>query len=69
MGKQYDGFRANAVKQAIDRGHFVNGASKCLGLSAQSLYKWVKAVSPTKKNELEREASEVWQESSPQNGA
>lgn len=63
MSKQYDDeFRAEAVKQVIDRGYSVNDVSKRLGVSAQSLYKWVKAASPTKENELEREVSEVKRE-------
>mgnify|MGYP003144459163 CR=1 FL=1 len=63
MSKQYDDeFRAEAVKQVIDRGYSVNDVSKRLGVSAQSLYKWVKAASPTRENELEREISETKRE-------
>lgn len=63
MSKQYDDeFRAEAVKQVIDKGYSVNDVSKRLGVSAQSLYKWVKAASPTRENELEREISETKRE-------
>lgn len=47
----------SAVKQIIDRGCLINDVSERIGNSAQRLYKWVKAASPTKENELEREVA------------
>ena len=39
-------FKDEAVRQIIDRGYSVAEVSKRLGVSAHSLYKWVKAVKP-----------------------
>jgi len=36
-------FRAEAVKQIIDRGYSVQEVSRRLGVSTHSLYKWLKA--------------------------
>ena len=36
-------FRAEAVKQIVDRGYSVQEVSQRLGVSAHSLYKWLKA--------------------------
>ena len=41
-------FKDEAVRQIIDRGHSVADVSERLGVSAHSLYKWVKAVKPSK---------------------
>ena len=41
-------FKEEAVRQIVDRGYSVNEASERLGVSAHSLYKWVKAVKPDK---------------------
>ena len=41
-------FKQEAVKQVIDRGYSVSDVAKRLGVSIQSLYKWVKAVKPDK---------------------
>ena len=41
-------FKEEAVKQVIDRGYGVPDVAARLGVSAHSLYKWVKAVSPDK---------------------
>jgi transposase len=38
-------FKEEAVRQVIERGYTVADVSKRLGVSAQSLYKWVKASS------------------------
>ena len=43
-------FREEAVRQVIDRGYSVKEVSERIGVSAHSLYKWVKiakAASPT----------------------
>ena len=45
-------FKEEAIRQIIDRGHSVTEISERLGVSAHSLYKWVKAVKPDKTEEL-----------------
>ena len=44
-------FRDEAVRQIVDRGYSVTEVSERLGVSAHSLYKWVKAVKPDKTDE------------------
>ncbi|NCF62696.1 MAG: transposase [Gammaproteobacteria bacterium] len=44
-------FKDEAVRQIIDRGYSVAEVSERLGVSAHSLYKWVKAVKPDKTDE------------------
>ena len=44
-------FKDEAVRQVVDRGHSVTEISERLGVSAHSLYKWVKAIKPDKTNE------------------
>jgi len=44
-------FKAEAVRQIVDRGHSIAEISQRLGVSAHSLYKWVKAVKPDKTDE------------------
>ena len=44
-------FRDEAVRQIVDRGYSVAEVSERLGVSAHSLYKWVKAVKPDKTEE------------------
>ena len=39
-------FKEEAVRQIVDRGYSVAEVSERLGVSAHSLYKWVKAVKP-----------------------
>ena len=41
-------FKEEAVRQIVERGYFVAEVSERLGVSAHSLYKWVKAVKPDK---------------------
>ena len=41
-------FKEEAVRQIVERGYSVAEVSARLGVSAHSLYKWVKAVSPDK---------------------
>jgi len=41
-------FKDEAVRQIVDRGYSVPEVSERLGVSALSLYKWVKAVKPDK---------------------
>src|SRR6056297_3495017 len=44
-------FKDEAVRQIVDRGYSVPEVSERLGVSAHSLYKWVKAVKPDKTDE------------------
>ena len=44
-------FKDEAVRQVVDRGHPVAEVAERLGVSAHSLYKWVKAVKPDKTDE------------------
>ena len=39
-------FKEEAVKQVVERGYPVAEVAQRLGVSAHSLYKWVKAVAP-----------------------
>ncbi len=41
-------FKEEAVRQILERGYSVSEVSERLGVSAHSLYKWVKAVKPDK---------------------
>jgi len=49
-------FKEEAVRQVLDRGYSVAQVSSRLGVSAHSLYKWVKAVAPDK---TEKQAGEL----------
>ncbi len=49
-------FKDEAVRQIVERGHPVTEVAERLGVSAHSLYKWVKAVKP---NKAEQHASEL----------
>ncbi len=49
-------FKDEAVRQIVERGHPVSEVAQRLGVSAHSLYKWVKAVRP---NKTEQHASEL----------
>ena len=44
-------FKEEAVRQIVERGCPVSEVSERLGVSAHSLYKWVKAVRPDKSQE------------------
>ena len=44
-------FKDEAVKQVTERGHSVQEVADRLGVSSHSLYKWVKAVRPTKEEQ------------------
>ena len=41
-------FKEEAVRQIVDRGYSVAEVSERLGVSAHSLYKWIKAIKPNK---------------------
>ncbi len=44
-------FKEEAFRQIVDRGYPVSEVAERLGVSAHSLYKWVKAVRPDKSQE------------------
>ena len=44
-------FKDEAIRQIVDRGYSVTEVSQRLGVSAHSLYKWVKVVKPDKTEE------------------
>jgi transposase len=56
-------FKDEAVRQVVERGYPVGEVAQRLGVSAHSLYKWVKAVKPNKAdqhaNELVEAKSEI----------
>lgn len=49
-------FKEEAVRQVVDRGYPVSEVAARIGVSAHSLYKWVKAVRP---DNSEKQASEL----------
>jgi len=55
-------FRDEAVKQVVDRGYSVTDVARRLGVSAQSLYKWVKVCAPDEKQSFEAEIKEIRKE-------
>ena len=55
-------FKEEAVKQVIERGYSVNDVATRLGVSAQSLYKWVKLCSPNAQDRYEMEIRDVKKE-------
>ena len=55
-------FKEEAVKQVIERGYSVSDVAKRLGVSSQSLYKWVKVCSPNEKDRFESEIRDVRKE-------
>ena len=52
-------FKDEAVRQVLERGYTVAEISQRLGVSAHSLYKWVKAVKPDKSDEQAAELVEA----------
>jgi len=61
-GRFADEFKEEAVKQVIERGYKVADVAKRLGVSVQSLYKWVKAYAPDATDRYEAELKEVRRE-------
>lgn len=49
-------FKEEAVRQVVDRGYSVAEVSARVGVSAHSLYKWVKAVTPDR---TEKQAADL----------
>ena len=52
-------FKEEAVKQVVERGYSVPDVAARLGVSAHSLYKWVKAVSPDRSEQQSKELLEA----------
>ena len=52
-------FKEEAVKQVTERGYPVADVAARLGVSAHSLYKWVKAVTPDKSEQQSKELLEA----------
>lgn len=52
-------FKDEAVRQITERGYAVSEVSERLGVSAHSLYKWVKAVKPDRTEQNNRELVEA----------
>lgn len=48
-------FKEEAVRQIVERGYSVAEVSARLGVSAHSLYKWVKAIKPDKSEQYATE--------------
>ena len=61
-GRFADEFKEEAVKQVIERGYAVGDVAKRLGISVQSLYKWVKVYSPNATDRYEAELKKVRRE-------
>jgi len=52
-------FKEEAVRQVVERGYPVQEVAARLGVSAHSLYKWVKSVTPTKDEKQNAELIEA----------
>ncbi len=52
-------FKEEAVRQVVERGYSVPDVAARLGVSAHSLYKWVKAVSPDRSEQQSQELLEA----------
>lgn len=52
-------FKDEAVRQIVERGYKVTEVAERLGVSTNSLYKWVKAVKPDKKEQNTAELVEA----------
>ncbi len=52
-------FKQEAVRQIVERGHSVAEVSARIGVSAHSLYKWVKAVAPDRSEQRAAELTEA----------
>lgn len=52
-------FKDEAVRQVLERGYPVTEVAQRLGVSAHSLYKWIKAVKPNKSDQYATELVEA----------
>jgi transposase len=55
-------FKDEAVRQVVERGYRVAEVEERLGVSTNSLHKWVKAVKPTRSDEQAAELNEAKKE-------
>ena len=55
-------FKDEAVRQVTERGYSVQEVAARIGVSAHSLYKWVRAVKPDKREEQNEELLEAKRE-------
>ncbi len=55
-------FKDEAVRQVVERGYRVAEVAKRLGVSTNSLHKWVKAVNPSKADAQAAELNEAKKE-------
>ena len=55
-------FKDEAVRQVVERGYRVAEVAERLGVSANSLHKWVKAVKPGKADEQAAELNDAKKE-------
>ncbi len=61
-GRFAEEFKQEAVRQVVERGYSTSDVAKRLGVSVQSLYKWVKTYSPNATDRFEAEIKEVRRE-------
>lgn len=52
-------FKDEAVRQVLERGHAVTDVAARVGVSAHSLYKWIRAVKPDKSSQQNAELVEA----------
>jgi transposase len=55
-------FKDEAVRQVVERGYRVSEVAERLGVSTNSLHKWVKAVKPTRSDRQAAELNEAKKE-------
>ena len=52
-------FKDEAVRQVLERGHAVTDVAARVGVSAHSLYKWIRAVKPDRSDQQASELVEA----------
>ena len=52
-------FKDEAVRQVVERGYSVKDVAERVGVSAHSLYKWVKGVKPDRREQQAQELVEA----------
>ena len=59
-GNRYsDEFRDGAIRQVTDKGHSVKDVASRLGINAHTLYTWLRAAKPPKKEEQAADLDEA----------
>jgi len=59
-GKRYtDEFRSEAVRQVTEKGHTVADVAERLGMSAHTLYAWVRAAKPPQEEQRAADLEEA----------